>query len=104
MAFHDEITKEAESDSNAILEWLISEHAGETGFQWFQGLDKAIDSLASMPTRCPVAPENTPFPFEVRHLLYGIKPHVYRAIFTIKGNVVYVMRILHGRRQRLLPQ
>jgi plasmid stabilization system protein ParE len=104
MALRVEITEEAEADSKGILEWLISEHAGETGMRWFQRLDKAIASLSLMPERCPLAPENADFPFEVRHLLYGHKPHIYRVIFTIAGDVVYVMRIRHGRRMHLAPQ
>jgi hypothetical protein len=43
------------------------------------------------------------FLFEVRHLLYGRKPHVYRVIFTIAGDVVDVVRILHGRRKHMTP-
>ena len=103
MAFRGEITEEAETDSNVILEWLISQHAGDTGLRWFQGLGKAIASLASTPQRCPLAPENSDFRFEVRHLLYGRKPHIYRVIFTIDAEVVYVLHIRHGRRRRLTP-
>ena len=37
----------------------------------------------------------------MRQLLYGKRPHLYRILFTIDGDVVYVLRIRHGRRQRL---
>ncbi|MGD0414539.1 MAG: hypothetical protein ABSA80_04235 [Terriglobales bacterium] len=40
-------------------------------------------------------------PFEVRHLLYGLAPHVYRILFTIEGETVHVLHIRHGRRQPL---
>ncbi len=99
MAFRVEITEEAERDGHAILDWLISEHAGETSLRWFEGLEKAIASLAAFPARCPLTPENAEFPFEVRHLLYGRKPHVYRILFTIDGETVFVLHIRHGRRQ-----
>jgi hypothetical protein len=46
-----------------------------------------------------VVVENADFPFEVRHLLYGRKPHVYRILFTIKGDTVSILHIRHGRRQ-----
>ena len=55
MAFRVEITKEAERDATSILDWLISQQAGETGLRWFEGLEKAIASLANMPERCPLA-------------------------------------------------
>jgi hypothetical protein len=34
-------------------------------------------------------------------LLYGHKPHIYRILFTIEDEVVYVLRIFHGRRRHL---
>jgi plasmid stabilization system protein ParE len=85
MAFRVEITEEAQRDIVSILDWLIAEQAAETGLQWFQRLEKAIASLSELPQRCPIAPESERFPFEVRHLLYGRKPHVYRVIFMMEG-------------------
>ncbi|MDQ2773824.1 MAG: type II toxin-antitoxin system RelE/ParE family toxin [Acidobacteriota bacterium] len=104
MAFRVEISQEAESDAKNILEWLISQQAGETGLRWFQRLGKAIASLATFPERCPLAPENKDFTFEVRHLLYGRKPHVYRVVFTLEGATVYLLHIWHGHRQPIKQQ
>jgi plasmid stabilization system protein ParE len=101
MAFRVETSAQAESDANAILEWLLSEHAGETGIRWFLALDDAIASLAAFPERCPLAPESARFPFEVRQLLYGRKPHAYRILFTIEGDTVRILHIRHGRRRPL---
>jgi plasmid stabilization system protein ParE len=81
----------------------MSEHAGETGLRWFVALQDAIASLAESPQRCPLAPENAAFPFEVRHLLYGRRPNVYRILFTIEDQTVYILHIRHGRRQPLKP-
>ena len=54
-------------------------------------------SLRLNPERCPLTPENPGF----RHLLYGRKPHVYRAIYRIveKQNLVDVLHIRHGARR-----
>ena len=101
MAFRVEITEDAESDGKGILEWLISQHAVEAGLRWRQGLEEAIASLSDLPARCPLAPENKSFPFEVRHLLYGRKPHVYRVLLTIEGNTVFILHIRHARRNPL---
>jgi plasmid stabilization system protein ParE len=101
MTFRVETTAAVEHDADAILDWLLSEGAGETGMRWFAALQDAIASLAEFPERCPLAPENAVFPFEVRHLLHGRKPHVYRILFTIKDETVYVLHIRHGRRQPL---
>jgi toxin ParE1/3/4 len=99
MAFRVETSAQAESDAGAILEWLLSQHAGETGIRWFLALDDAISSLATFPERCPFPLETVRFPFEVRQLLYGRKPHVYRILFTIEGDKVNVLHIRHGRRK-----
>ena len=104
MAFRVETTAEADRDADAILEWLWSRQAGDTGIRWFLALEDAIASLSTFPERCPLAPENARFPYEVRQLLYGRKPHVYRILFTIEKETVYVLHIRHGRRQRLARQ
>ena|ERR1700724_3247302 len=99
MTFRVETTAAAEQDADAVLEWLLSQHAGSAGVRWFLALQDAIASLGKFPERCPLAPESEIFPFEVRHLLYGHPPHVYRILFTIEGNTVYILHIRHGRRQ-----
>src|SRR5215471_13664404 len=90
MAFRVEMSAEAEDDASSILNWLLSQHAGETGIRWFLAMEDAIASLSTLPERCPLAPENARFPFEVRQLLYGRKPHRYRILFTIDSDVVIV--------------
>ena len=101
MVFRVESTAEAELDSIAILEWLMAQQAGDAGLRWFLALDDVIASLATLPHRCALAPENARFPFEVRQLLYGRKPHVYRILFTIRGDTVYILHVRHGRRKRI---
>jgi plasmid stabilization system protein ParE len=71
MAFRVETSAEAELDAISILEWLLAQHAGDTGLRWFMAMDDAIASLADFPERCTLAPKTTRFPFEVRQLLYG---------------------------------
>jgi len=101
MAFRVELTAEALEDADSILAWLMSQHAGDAGLRWFSAMDDAIASLATFPERCPLAPEDRYFPFEVRQLIYGKKPHFYRILFTIIGDVVFVLHVRHGRRRRL---
>jgi plasmid stabilization system protein ParE len=101
MAFRVNQTTEAKHDLDIILGWLLAQHAGESGLRWFQGLREAVASLSEFPRRCPLAPESVEFPFEVRQLLYGRKPNVYRILFTIEGDTVHVLHIRHGRRPPL---
>jgi plasmid stabilization system protein ParE len=73
----------------------------KTGIRWFLAMEDAIASLSAFPKRCLLAPENTQFPFEVRQLLYGNKPHVYRILFTIADDTVNILHIRHARRKPL---
>lgn len=45
MAFRVEMTLEAEQDAYITLDWLLSQHAGDTGLRWFLKLDEALASL-----------------------------------------------------------
>jgi toxin ParE1/3/4 len=61
-------------------------------------LRDAIRTLRNSPNRFPVTPEDR----ELRHLLYGSKPHVYRVIYRVieKQKQVDVLHIRHGARQQ----
>lgn len=98
MNFRVETTDQAERDILDILDWLIAERAGKAALRWFGGLERAIASLTRMPHRCALVHNLGGFPSEVRHLLYGTRPHLYRIVFTIQGEVVYILHVWHGRR------
>ena len=38
---------------------------------------------------------------ELRNLLYGRRPHVYRAVFTIEGDTVWILRVRRAQRRPL---
>jgi len=63
MTFRVETTAAAEQDADAILDWLLSQQARDTGLRWFLALQDAIASLAELPEQCPLAPEDAVFPF-----------------------------------------
>lgn len=96
MAFRVKPSENVKQNARDILAWLRDQQAGEAGLRWFQGLAKAIRSLRDMPARCAIAPEDQDFPFEVRQLLYGRRPHAYRILFTIKEETVTVLHIRMG--------
>jgi plasmid stabilization system protein ParE len=98
MAFRVKQTAAADHDLDLILEWLMARQAGETGLRWLEGLKDTINSLSELPYRCSLAPESLAFPFEVRQLLHGRKPHQYRVLFTIEADSVVILHIRHGRR------
>jgi plasmid stabilization system protein ParE len=96
MVFRVELTDRAQADIAAIYDWLLSQQAGAAGERWFVALREAIASLAALPQRCPISPESTDAPIEVRQLLFGRKPHVYRILVTVERDVVHILHVRHS--------
>ncbi len=96
MAYLVSITPRAERDLANLYEYIDAENS-DAAQNWYTGLKRAILSLEKHPSRCPITPE-TP---ELRHLLYGRKPHVYRVIYRVleKQNRVEILHIRHGRQE-----
>ena len=71
--------------------------------RWYNRLEEAVSALGRYPNRCPVAPESRKMKRQLRHLLFGKKPHVYRVIFEIdeQQQTVWVLTIRHAARQKL---
>lgn len=96
MAYAVNITTRAERDL-VYLYNEINAHSQDVALKWYQGLKEAILSLEDFPNRCPITPERA----NLRHLLYGKKPNVYRVIYRVlaKRKQVDVLHIRHGHRR-----
>jgi plasmid stabilization system protein ParE len=96
MAYLVKLSSRAQRDL-AHLYREINAADSAAALQWYRGFKEAILSLEEHPNRCPPAPENG----KLRHLLYGSKPHVYRAIYRVveKQKQVEVLHIRHGARR-----
>lgn len=98
MVYRVNITPRAERDLEELYHAIAAGHSG-AALTWYRGFKRAILSLEEYPNRCPVAPESA----RLRHLLFGRKPHSYRAIFRIleKQPEVEVLHIRHRARQKI---
>lgn len=103
MTYRVVTSRRAERDARVAYRH-IAEQAPEAALRWYRGLRHAIDSLAVFPARCAVAPEDTHFTEEIRHLLYGRRRGVYRILFTLRGETVVVLAIRHGSQQPLTAE
>jgi plasmid stabilization system protein ParE len=101
MPFRVEATARARRDLRTIRDWLLASEAGDGGRRWFTRLNEAMASLSELPNRCPIAPENDDFPFEVRQLIYGRKAREFRVLFTIDRDTVIILHVRRGSRTRL---
>ena len=77
----------------------IDAENSDAALRWFNGLRRAIFTLETNPLRCPRTTENK----NLRQLLYGRKPHVYRVIYRIVERLdeVQILHIRHGARDRI---
>jgi toxin ParE1/3/4 len=97
MAYFVNLTPRAERDL-ALLYHKINAEESEAALKWYFGLKAAILRLSEHPSRCPTTSENS----NLRHLLYGNKPHVYRVIYRVveRHKRVEVLHIRHRARRR----
>jgi plasmid stabilization system protein ParE len=93
MAYIVNISARAQRDLTEIYRRINASNS-EAALKWYRGFKLAIFSLEEKPGRCPLTPEND----ALRHLLYGHKPHIYRAIFRVveRLELVEVLHIRHG--------
>ncbi|HEV2484447.1 MAG TPA: type II toxin-antitoxin system RelE/ParE family toxin [Terracidiphilus sp.] len=98
MAYLVNVTARAERDFAALYEGIDAQNP-RAAFKWYSGLKEAILTLEKLPYRCPVTPEKK----QLRRLLYGRKPDVYRVIYRVleKQKQVEVLHIRHGARRKL---
>ncbi len=97
MAYLVELTSRAQRDLVQLFD-QINAASSDAALKWYLGLTDAILSLEQHPNRCPVTlPEKN-----LRHLLYGRKPHIYRVIYRVfeKQQRVEVLHIRHGARAK----
>jgi plasmid stabilization system protein ParE len=67
--------------------------------RWYYGAYKAVESLADLPERCPIAPDSQFVGTELRHLIY--KSH--RIIFWIDHHkqTVHIVAVRHGAQRHI---
>lgn len=101
MAFQVRTAKTADAQIEAAYLWL-REYNPDYADQWFRGLMDTIASLQEKPRRCALALEHEVFSEEVRQLFYGKSKNIYRILFTIRKDTVYVLYVRHSSQALLV--
>jgi plasmid stabilization system protein ParE len=80
----------ARASADAVRQFhFLADRSPAAAARWYTGLDKAIDKLAKVPERHPIAEdESEQLGITVRQLLYGRRPGVFRILFSIEGDTV----------------
>ena|SRR6185295_17901948 len=108
MTYRVDISPSALQDAEDAYLWIRKGNPSRA-VAWYEGLLEAIDGLAQMPARCPVAPESEDLGITIRQLAYGKKGSAYRILFVIGcddstgEDVVRVFRIRHSARLKASP-
>jgi plasmid stabilization system protein ParE len=103
VSFRVEITQTALDELDAAFRWL-EEQAPMAAARWRESMLKAAASLADKPKRCPLAPESSFYPGELRHMIVGNRRSAYRLLFEIRGKSVVILRVRHSAQDLLDPQ
>lgn len=103
MKYRVTITIPAKRDIAFIIEW-IAEFDERVAREWYRRIQEAIQSLEQFPERCRLAPEDELVGPDIRQLLHGKHPHIYRILFTIGAKKVHVLHVRYGARERAKPE
>jgi plasmid stabilization system protein ParE len=98
MEYQIEFAPRAYLDADEVYTW-ISQHSVRNAIRWYQRLLKTIGTLSRNPGRCPSAADAAAFRDDVRQLLFGRRRGTYRILFSIKGDTVRILRIIHHARR-----
>ncbi len=87
------LTRHAQNDLAEMYDYIRAD-SPENGAAVVLTIEEKVISLATMPERAALIPENALLDTGYRHLVHGN----YRIIFRIQGDSVMVLRIIHGAR------
>ena len=95
----------AEQDlKDAALFLLDRTRSSTIALRWLRGIRSKINTLKTSPHRCPVDPDSAAYGQEVRVLIYGKRRGVYRVLFTIRDDIVYILTVRHSAQRRLADE
>jgi plasmid stabilization system protein ParE len=104
MAFDVIFLPRADADVQSHAAWLHATRSPSAANRWRTGImTKVVLALEADPLRYPEADEAEDLGVDLRELLHGRRPHVYRVLFTIDGQTVFVHRVRHASQSPLAP-
>ncbi len=95
------VSPRALADVRRNAGWMARHFSVRSADRWLTGTEAAIQSLAVHPERCPEADEAADLGIDLRVLLHGRRPHVFRILFTVDGDAVNVHHVRHAAQDQL---
>jgi len=91
----------AQADLREITRYISQRVSAASAARWLTAIQATIARLATDADQCPQADEAVDLGVDLRELLHGRRPHVYRILFTIADDTVNVLRVRHAAQDRL---
>ena len=86
----------AQEDLEENCRWWAEHRSLNQAEHWYDGFIAAIKGLSTDAEQHAIAAENANFPVEIRQLNYGLgKRLTHRAIYTIRPEMILVLRVQH---------
>lgn len=101
MTYKVALTSRAELDRQRAYEWYRKKYSEAYATRWFNGISRAMDSLARHPERCHTASENDRFQFKLHELTYGKRKNKHRILYRMQNELVLVLHIRHSAQREL---
>ena len=103
MSFVVRLSRKAQADVDVALAWIANQRSQQQAEGWYRRLLLAFDLLGTSPDRQPISGDSVELGVELREMTFGRRRFMYRIFFRIREADVYVVRIRHGRQDRLRP-
>ena len=103
MSFRVEITRTSAREVEQRYDEMAAQ-SKPSADRWRAGLLRAVESLNLNPERCSQAHESEWYGEGLRELYYGKRRNTYRILFEVRGDVVFILRVRHGRQDFLKPE
>jgi plasmid stabilization system protein ParE len=94
----------AQGDIRRIAGFISRRVSPASAATWQNQLEATIDRLSQDASVWPEADESAELNRDLRCKLHGRKPHVYRILFTIDGDLIRVHRVRHAAQDRLTAE
>jgi len=91
----------AYADVREIARFISHRISPLSASRWQTRFESAVARLATEADRRPEALEAAALGVDLREMLHGRRPHVYRVLFTIDGDTVIVQRVRHAAQNQL---
>lgn len=90
------VTPTADAEAMEAFRWY-AERSPAAARRWHAGLARAFQGLSDHPERRPVSEEDSEaLGCETRLLLYGRRRGVFRILYTVEGDTVWILRVRHS--------